>query len=193
MGVTVENYRPTTKPDVRQFKGKIRARFDRFWKLYQPVVNKYERNEPVSSKEFKAAYDDAMKGRDTFYAIAERSHEFQPIEMQNALALVYFHMDHMIDLARLMPAAGVDYKPKHAERGDKSPVVKGYQLFLKDWKFYRKKLDGDFGDSTYEAVKSFQKKNRMKQDGKIGPKTAAKIVEKAVADRYNPGTIQKVC
>lgn len=193
MGVTVDNYKPTTKPDPRDLPGKIGTRFEKFWKLYYPVITKYQKKQSISSQEFKAAYDDAKKGRDTFYKIAERAQKHQSKEVQQALALAYFHMDGMVDLGRLMSGAAVKYKPKHAERGDNNSVVKGYQQFLKDWRLYKKKLDGDYGDATYEAVKAFQKKHRLKRDGKIGKNTAAKVVELAMADEYSVGMIQKIC
>lgn len=37
--------------------------------------------------------------------------------------------------------------------------------------------DGDFGDCTEMAVKTFQSENRLEVDGKVGPKTAAKLIE----------------
>jgi peptidoglycan hydrolase-like protein with peptidoglycan-binding domain len=43
-------------------------------------------------------------------------------------------------------------------------------------KGYKLTVDGIFGKKTLEAVKSFQKKNGLKADGIVGPKTAAKLV-----------------
>ena len=96
-------------------------------------------------------------------------------------------------MARLIDGKSVKYRPKPAKQGDEGPVVRGYQVFLKDWALYKKKLDGDFGKYTFAAVEKFQKKHRLKVDGKIGKKTAAKVVEIALQDEYKAGTIQKIC
>ena len=197
MGVLVEKPNPTRKPDMKRLPGKIRTRFERFWKLYEPVVTKYERKQPIESAEFKAAYDDAKKGKDLFYKLAETAQEKAPEhyseETKQALGLAHWHMENMMEMGRLGAPDSVEYKPKHVEKGDKNPVVKGYQTFLKDWKYYRKKLDGDFGKYTEEAVEKFQKKNKLKIDGKIGKRTSARVVQLAIDDEYRAGTIQRIC
>ena len=62
MGIMISNYRPTKKPDVSKMPGKIKTRFERFWKLYHPVIIKYERDKKVDSDAFNAALKDAKKG-----------------------------------------------------------------------------------------------------------------------------------
>ena len=193
MGIMISNYRPTKKPDVSKMPGKIRTRFLRFWKLYYPVITKYERDKKVDSDAFNAALKDAKKARDLFYNLAERSQESYPKDVQEALTLAYFHMDHMTDLERFAQADDIAYRPKTCKEGDKNSTVKGYQQLLRFWDFYKKKLDGDYGRGTIAAVKKFQKKNRLKDDGTIGKKTAAKVVEYAVEQQHGSAEIRKIC
>ena len=173
--------------------GKVKTRFLKFWKLYYPVITKYEKDKKVDSDDFNAALKDAKKAKDLFYKLAERSQESHPKDVQDALALAYFHMDHMVDLERFAQADDINYKPKTCKEGDNNATVKGYQQLLKYWNFYKKKLDGDYGRGTVAAVKKFQKKNRLKDDGTIGKKTAAKVVEVAVEKEHASLEIRKIC
>lgn len=193
MGVTVRNYRPTTKPNVSKMPSGVRTRFEKFWRLYKPVITRYERDQKVDSDAFKAALVEAKRQRDLFFQLAERSQETHPKETQDAIALAYFHMDHMVDLERFAQSDDVHYKPKTCKEGDKGPHVRKYQEFLKFWKLYRKKVDGDYGDGTVSAVRKFQRKHKLKVDGTIGRKTAAKVVEIAVEEEHGAGEIQKIC
>ena len=170
MGVVIDNYVPTRKPNVKKMPGKVKSRFEQFWKLYLPVITKYENSQPIGSDEIKAALKDAHKGRDTFYRLAERSQEHQPKEVQDALSLAYFHMEYIIDKSRVMRGNSVKFKPKLAKRGDKNATVKGDQELLRLWNLYKKKIDGDFGKWTEIAIEKFQKKNRLRVDGVIGKK-----------------------
>lgn len=59
-------------------------------------------------------------------------------------------------------------------KGDKGPVVKYAQQLLLRWDsgcLPRYGADGDYGAETVAAVKAFQKKNGLQQDGIIGPRT----------------------
>jgi peptidoglycan hydrolase-like protein with peptidoglycan-binding domain len=58
--------------------------------------------------------------------------------------------------------------------GDSGDGVKQIQTALKA-AGYKVTVDGQFGPQTATAVKSFQKKNGLKQDGVVGPKTWAKL------------------
>lgn len=61
---------------------------------------------------------------------------------------------------------------KLLKKGDKGPNVKKLQEKLN--KFGSKlKVDGDFGTNTDKAVRDFQKKMKLKVDGKVGDKTHA--------------------
>ena len=64
-------------------------------------------------------------------------------------------------------------------KGDKGPEVKEMQekLLLHGENLPRYGADGDFGNETQKAVKSFQKKNGLVVDGICGPKTWAKLDE----------------
>lgn len=53
--------------------------------------------------------------------------------------------------------------------------IKLYQTRLKNWGYYKGNVDGIDGPLTQAAVKSFQKKYGLVQDGIVGPLTAAKI------------------
>ena len=65
-------------------------------------------------------------------------------------------------------------------KGDKGPVVKFAQECLLKWDskcLQRYGADSDYGSETVAAVKAFQKKNGLSQDGIIGQKTWAKLLE----------------
>ncbi len=57
---------------------------------------------------------------------------------------------------------------KYGSRGEE---VKQIQTKLKNWGYYDGKVDGIFGSETYNAVKSFQRKNNLKVDGIVGDET----------------------
>jgi N-acetylmuramoyl-L-alanine amidase len=59
-----------------------------------------------------------------------------------------------------------------AQDGDE---VKQIQTKLKNWGYYSGDVDGIYGSKTFEAVKSFQKKNGLQVDGIAGPKTLAAL------------------
>lgn len=55
-------------------------------------------------------------------------------------------------------------------RGMKHAQVETLQYLLRE-AGYKLELDGDFGRSTELAVRDFQKKNKLKVDGRAGPQT----------------------
>jgi len=61
------------------------------------------------------------------------------------------------------------------QRGSSGGVVRQIQTRLKNWGYYSGEVDGIFGSATEAAVKSFQKKNGLAVDGKVGPKTLAAL------------------
>lgn len=61
-------------------------------------------------------------------------------------------------------------RPRLLKKGDKGQDVKDIQIAL-DIHGYKLVVDGDFGPRTDAAVKDFQKKNKLKVDGIVGPKT----------------------
>lgn len=57
--------------------------------------------------------------------------------------------------------------------GSKGDVVKKIQTKLKNWGYYSGSIDGIYGAKTVEAVKYFQRKNKLTVDGIAGNKTLA--------------------
>ncbi len=53
--------------------------------------------------------------------------------------------------------------------------VKTIQTKLKSWGYYSGEVDGLYGTKTTNAVKAFQKKNGLPEDGIVGSKTAEKL------------------
>ena len=57
--------------------------------------------------------------------------------------------------------------------GDKGAQVRQIQQKLMDYGYFSGTVDGIFGKETYDAVVWFQRKNGLKVDGVVGPRTAA--------------------
>lgn len=64
----------------------------------------------------------------------------------------------------------VEALSKYGSRGEE---VKQIQTKLKRWGYYNGSIDGIYGTQTLNAVKYFQRKNGLTQDGIAGPKTLA--------------------
>ncbi len=62
----------------------------------------------------------------------------------------------------------VEATSRYGSRGEE---VKQIQTKLKRWGYYNGSIDGIYGTQTLNAVKSFQKKNGLTQDGIAGPAT----------------------
>lgn len=62
----------------------------------------------------------------------------------------------------------VEALSKYGSRGEE---VKQIQTKLKRWGYYNGSIDGIYGTQTLNAVKYFQRKNGLTQDGIAGPKT----------------------
>ena len=69
----------------------------------------------------------------------------------------------------------VETKDDTLQKGDKGTAVKQLQQRLKELGYYNASCDGSFGEVTVQAVKAFQKKNGLTQDGVAGPSTLKKI------------------
>lgn len=179
------------KPDSKALGENFAKRFDRFWKLYYPVAKDYARMKPVAPANLKKVYSDAIAARPVFQKTLNRSRKHMDKSQIQAFTQALFHFDYMtlsiydsLDTSR--------YNPKPARSGDKGPVVKGYQKLLKEWHWYDGKIDGKFGDITEEAVRKFQKMQKLKVDGKIGKNTAAAIVELGLKLGYKT-QLQAIC
>ncbi len=71
--------------------------------------------------------------------------------------------------------------------GAKGEEVRQVQDKLKRWGYYDGEVDGVYGSKTYRAVTSFQKKNGLTVDGKVGSETkkALGIFTGTTAGKYN--------
>lgn len=81
-----------------------------------------------------------------------------------ALAVIFALNILVICLAQT--AGAVTY-----QRGSSGSTVKQIQTKLKNWGYYSGSVDGVYGSGTEQAVKSFQRKNGLTVDGKVGPAT----------------------
>lgn len=61
------------------------------------------------------------------------------------------------------------------KEGSKNDTVKQMQTALKDLGYYGGSVTGSFGPLTAEAVKSFQRANRLSSDGVAGPDTLSRL------------------
>lgn len=85
--------------------------------------------------------------------------------------------------APLVSAAAYHYTRLPLRRGDRNADVEHAQRRLiakgflpeRDRRLGRRNADGAFGALTEAAVKAFQRKNGLADDGVVGPKTAAKL------------------
>lgn len=59
--------------------------------------------------------------------------------------------------------------------GSSGDTVRNVQQKLKTWGYYAGTVDGKFGQSTYDAVIKFQKKNGLTADGVVGKSTFAAL------------------
>lgn len=63
------------------------------------------------------------------------------------------------------------YTSSIVKQGSRGEMVKKIQQKLKNWGYYKGKVDGIFGAKTKEAVKYFQRKNGLTVDGVVGKNT----------------------
>lgn len=66
------------------------------------------------------------------------------------------------------------------QRGSKGPEVTRIQTRLKELGDYRGPLDGDFGGGTEAAVRSFQRRESLSPDGKVGSQTWTRLFPQTV-------------
>ena len=76
-------------------------------------------------------------------------------------------------LCALMMLACVPRAEAAVAWGSRGEQVSQVQRKLKQWGYYSGAVDGVFGQATYDAVVSFQKKNGLRADGVVGSATAA--------------------
>ena len=92
--------------------------------------------------------------------------------------------DSALDADDPIPEVDTNDKPRTLKKGDSGEDVKAVQIRLTILGYYSKKLDGKFGDSTRAAVRTFQARNALTVDGKVGPRT----LEKLMSDDAVPAT-----
>lgn len=77
-----------------------------------------------------------------------------------------------------------DATGKFIEKGDSGAEVKAAQDLLGI------KTDGEFGKSTVQAVRKYQRENGLQVDGVIGQQTAASLLGNSNADSITPGALR---
>lgn len=78
-------------------------------------------------------------------------------------------------MAALNSSSAVAAGSDTLKKGSTGTEVVTLQNRLKTLGYYTGSVDGDFGQSTEDAVKAFQKRNGLTADGKVGDETAAKL------------------
>ena len=79
------------------------------------------------------------------------------------------------------------------KRGSKGETVKEVQNLLKKLSYYNGRVDGDYGTLTETAVKNYQKKNNLLQDGIVGPITCKKLQAGTTPSEYTIFTNTHLC
>ncbi len=74
------------------------------------------------------------------------------------------------------------------QQGSRGTTVKTIQTKLKNWGYYKGAVDGIFGAKTKEAVKYFQRKNKLTVDGIVGAKTLAALGMSSGSNNNNANT-----
>lgn len=62
-----------------------------------------------------------------------------------------------------------------AESASSLPTLQQIQTALKNAGYYEGEIDGKIGSKSKKAILDFQKDNGLESDGKVGPKTWAKL------------------
>lgn len=126
----------------------------------------------------KAAEAKAGPGFQSWRVAADRKIDCEQVEVEGKKRWICTRTARPCKNA-LAGAIGGD-KPKFdriLRRGDKGDDVKKLQELLNELG-YEIKVDGDYGRGTKEAVRDFQKKNKLDADGNFGPKTAEIMLSK---------------
>ena len=87
----------------------------------------------------------------------------------------YINMTENAPSSQEKAIAALGDAPAASRKGDTGSDVKKLQRALKIVGVYDGALDGSFGDSTEEAVKAFQKNNRLSADGVAGSATIKEL------------------
>ncbi len=87
----------------------------------------------------------------------------------------------LLFIMHLLCSSALAYESSTLYNGCRGEDVREMQQALIDLGFLKGKADGIFGTNTENAVRAFQKKNRLTQDGLAGIKTLELIMSKAAA------------
>lgn len=82
--------------------------------------------------------------------------------------------------------------PGTVRPGDRGDDVRKVQQALKLLGYYSGKIDGIAGDGTTKAIKAFQKKHKLSQDGIAGKVTIKSMFDQKAADDNTPTTNTKI-
>lgn len=77
-------------------------------------------------------------------------------------------------------------KPYVVRLNDRGTDVKEFQIRLRELRYLSAKATGVFGTDTEAAVKEFQKRNKLKEDGKIGSNTREAIYDEDAVPKPTP-------
>ena len=77
----------------------------------------------------------------------------------------------LLGVGIMLIVAGKNSVQATSKYGSRGEEVKQIQTKLKRWGYYNGSIDGIYGTQTVNAVKSFQRKNGLTQDGIAGPAT----------------------
>lgn len=83
-----------------------------------------------------------------------------------------------------------EYNPRTApvlSIGDRGPVVRDLQLFLRRRGYYFGRADGIYGPRTAEAVRVAQRDRGVRVDGVVGRNTWAALYNPLLLERDKPG------
>ena len=87
-----------------------------------------------------------------------------------AVILMVFSAGVILSNVITPPIESVAYAAVY-KQGSRGQTVKTIQTKLKNWGYYKGSVDGIFGAKTKEAVKYFQRKNKLTADGIVGNAT----------------------
>lgn len=87
-----------------------------------------------------------------------------------AVILMVFSAGIVVSNVFTPPTEMVAYAAVY-KQGSRGETVKTIQTKLKNWGYYNGAVDGIFGSKTKEAVKYFQRKNKLTVDGIVGNAT----------------------
>lgn len=85
------------------------------------------------------------------------------------------------------PNPGLDFQNPILRKGSGGPLQRGWVKMLQrrlKWAGYDVKVDGDFGRRTHYAVKWFQRRSRITDDGVVGAGTWKKLRDRKVRARH---------